>query len=171
MANLEPLGFDPAKTEDMGEGFKVVPPGTYNVVVVDSDVKNTKNGGKMLELKYQIIDGQYVGDTLIDRINLINSNDMAEKIGRSQLKHICDAVGHKGQLKDSNQLHGKPFSVKVVIEPFESNKEPGKMLDSNKVEKRMPRQATTQTATSRPTPATPAPAQPAQAAMAWCSHG
>lgn len=141
MANLGPLGFNPAEVEDMGDGFKVLPPNIYTVVIVDSDVKDTKSGGKMLELKYQIVDGQYTGETLVDRLNIVNSSEMAQKIGLSQLKNVCDAVGFTGQLTDSNQLHGKPFSVKVVIEQFESNKEKGKMLDSNKIEKRMKKQA------------------------------
>jgi len=160
MANLEPLGFNPADVADMGDGFKVVPPGTYNVVIVESDVQATAKGGKMLVLKYQIIDGQQVGDTVVDRLNIVNSSDTAQKIGLSQLKNICDAIGHVGQLKDSAQLHGKPLAIKVVVEKFESNKEAGKMLESNKIEKRMPKQA----ASVAPPP--PAAGQPA-AKMAW----
>lgn len=159
MADLAPLGFAPENIEDMGDGFKVIPPGTYNVVAVESDVKDTKSGGKMLELKYQIMDGANVGDTLLDRLNIVNSSETAQKIGLSQLKNICDAIGHTGQLKDSNQLHGKPFAVKVVVEEFESNKEKGKMLKSNKIEKRMKKQSASSAA-----PATPG--QPKQAA-AW----
>lgn len=140
MANLLPMNFIPENVEDMGDGFKVVPPGTYNVVIVDSDVQDTKSGGKMLVCKYQVIDGQYVGDTLVDRLNIVNASDQAQKIGLSQLKNICDAVGHTGQLKDSNQLHGKPFAVKVTVEDFESNKT-GKTLKKNKIEKRMAKQA------------------------------
>ena len=157
MADLAPLGFAPENIEDMGDGFKVIPPGTYNVVAVESDVKDTKSGGKMLELKYQIMDGANVGDTLLDRLNIVNSSETAQKIGLSQLKNICDAIGHTGQLKDSNQLHGKPFAVKVVVEEFESNKEKGKMLKSNKIEKRMKKQSASSAA-----PATPD--QPKQAA-------
>lgn len=159
MADLAPLGFSPENIEDMGDGFKVIPPGTYNVVAVESDVKGTKTGGKMLELKYQIMDGANVGDTLLDRLNIVNSSETAQKIGLSQLKNICDAIGHTGQLKDSNQLHGKPFAVKVVVEEFESNKEKGKMLKSNKIEKRMKKQSASSAA-----PATKD--QPKQAA-AW----
>ena len=159
MADLAPLGFAPENIEDMGDGFKVIPPGTYNVVAVESDVKDTKSGGKMLELKYQIMDGANVGDTLLDRLNIVNSSETAQKIGLSQLKNICDAIGHTGQLKDSNQLHGKPFAVRVVVEEFESNKEKGKMLKSNKIEKRMKKQSASSAA-----PATPD--QPKQAA-AW----
>ena len=136
MADLTPLGFNPANVEDMGSGFSVIPPGLYNVMIVESAVKDTKTGGKLLELKYQIIDGQHVGSSLTDRINIQNSSETAQKIGLSQLKHICDAVGFAGVLKDSNQIHGKPFSVKVTVEQFQSNKD-GKMLDSNKIEKRM----------------------------------
>ena len=159
MADLAPLGFAPENIEDMGDGFKVIPPGTYNVVAVESDVKDTKSGGKMLELKYQIMDGANVGDTLLDRLNIVNSSETAQKIGLSQLKNICDAIGYTGQLKDSNQLHGKPFAVKVVVEEFESNKEKGKMLKSNKIEKRMKKQSASSAA-----PATPD--QPKKAA-AW----
>ena len=150
MADLAPLGFAPENIEDMGDGFKVIPPGTYNVVAVESDVKDTKTGGKMLELKYQIMDGANVGDTLLDRLNIVNSSETAQKIGLSQLKNICDAIGHTGQLKDSNQLHGKPFAVKVVVEEFESNKEKGKMLKSNKIEKRMKKQSASSAAPATP---------------------
>ena len=137
MANLEPLQFIPAQIEDMGDGFKVVPPGIYDVVIVESDVKPTRSGGKMLVLKYQIVAGPNAGDFLTDRLNIDNASETAKRIGLSQLKNICDAIGFAGMLKDSNQLHGKPFSVIVVVEEFESNKEAGKMLESNKIEKRM----------------------------------
>lgn len=163
MADLSPLNYDPAQVEDMGDGFKVIPPGTYNVMVVDSDVQTTRSGGKMLVLKYQIIDGAYIGDTVVDRLNLVNTSETAQKIGLSQLKNVCDAIGHKGQLKNSEQLHGKPLSIKVVVEKFESNKEPGKMLDSNRVEKRMKKQAAS---TLAAVPASGSADQP-KAAISW----
>ena len=159
MANLEPLGFIPEQIEDMGDGFKVVPPGVHNVVIVESDVQQTRSGGKMLVLKYQIVDGPNTGDFLTDRLNIDNASETAKRIGLSQLKNVCDAIGFAGMLKDSNQLHGKVFSVKVVVEKFESNKEPGKMLDRNKIEKRMKKGSA---------PAAPAPtAEQPKAAAAW----
>ena len=160
MADLSPLGFIPAEIEDMGDGFKVVPPGIYDVVIVESDVKPTRSGGKMLELKYQIVAGPNAGDFLTDRLNIDNASETAKRIGLSQLKNICDAIGFAGMLKDSNQLHGKPFSVKVVVEKFESNKEAGKMLESNKIEKRMKKGSAVAAA---PQPATEQP----RAAAAW----
>ena len=76
MADLTPLNYDPAKTEDVGEGgFRVIPPGTYIVMIVASELQNTKAGnGKMLVLTYQIIEGREVGGTLIDRINIIKNH-------------------------------------------------------------------------------------------------
>lgn len=160
MADLSPLGFIPAEIEDMGDGFKVVPPGIYDVVIVESDVKPTRSGGKMLVLKYQIVAGPNAGDFLTDRLNIDNASETAKRIGLSQLKNICDSIGFAGMLKDSNQLHGKPFAVKVVVEKFESNKEAGKMLESNKIEKRMKKGAMAAAA------APPAAEQP-RAAAAW----
>ena len=160
MANLEPLQFIPEQIEDLGDGFKVVPPGIYDVVIVESDVQPTRSGGKMLVLKYQIVSGPNAGDFLTDRLNIDNASETAKRIGLSQLKNICDAIGFSGMLKDSNQLHGKPFSVKVVVEKFESNKESGKMLESNKIEKRMKKGSAVAAA---PAPTTEQP----RAAAAW----
>ena len=160
MADLSTLGFIPENIEDMGDGFKVVPPGIYDVVIVESDVKPTRSGGKMLELKYQVVAGPNTGDFLTDRLNIDNASETAKRIGLSQLKNVCDAIGFAGMLKDSNQLHGKVFSVKVVVEKFESNKEAGKMLDSNKIEKRMKKGSAVSAA---PPPAAEQP----RAAAAW----
>ena len=160
MADLTALGYDPAKVEDIGEGnFSVVPPGIYHVIIVNSELKDNRAGnGKFLEISYQIIEGQFIGKTVKDRINVMNPSETALRIGLSQLKKICDAVGHKGQLKDSCQLHGKLMAIKVSIEEFESNKEPGKMLQSNRVESRMPKQSA----------ASPSPsAESGQAPLAW----
>ena len=159
MANLEPLQFIPEQIEEANL-FQIVPPGIYDVVIVESDVKPTRSGGKMLELKYQIVAGPNAGDFLTDRLNIDNASDTAKRIGLSQLKNICDAIGFAGMLKDSNQLHGKVFSVKVVVEKFESNKEAGKMLESNKVEKRMKKGSAV---ASAPAPTTEQP----RAAAAW----
>lgn len=173
MANLSDLNYDPSKVEDVGEGnFRALPPGIYNVVIVDSQLRETKAGnGKFLEITYQVIEGREVGQTVKDRINVMNPSETAQRIGLSQLKKICEAVGHKGQLGDSCQLHGKPMAIKVSIEEFESNSEKGKMLKSNRVENRMPRQsAATSAATSAPQQSAPgaqAATAPAPAPLAW----
>ena len=37
MADLGPLGFNPAEVENMGDGFKVLPPGIYTVIIVEPE--------------------------------------------------------------------------------------------------------------------------------------
>lgn len=112
--------------------FEVVEPGWKKVVIVESDVTATKSGnGKMLVLKYELQDG--TGRNLTDRLNIVNPSETAQKIGRGALAKIALAVGNKGQLTDTNVLHGRPFDVLISVEEFESNTEAGKMLKSNKV--------------------------------------
>jgi len=167
MADLTPLGFNPAEVEDLGDGFKVLPPGIYTVIIVDSKVADTKSGdGKMLLLTYQIIEGKNISDTVLDRLNILNPSPKAQAIGLSQLKNICDAVGHVGNLADSDILHGKPLSVKIGIEPFTNNE--GKVLESNRVEKRMKKQAAQQgEMPPPPEAASQSAASGEQASMPW----
>ena len=127
------LGFE-LKTEEAAAEFsgqfEVLPPGWIQVVVTGSEVKDTKAGtGKMLELVYETRDGK----TLKDRLNIVNPSEVAQKIGRAALGKLAVSIGIKGELKDTNVLHGRPFEIKVEVEEFESNKEAGKMLKSNKV--------------------------------------
>jgi hypothetical protein len=137
MADLTKLNFNPADVEEMGSNFELIPPGTYPVVIIDSGIKDTKAGtGKILSLDYQIVEGSSSGKLIVDRLNIKNQSEMAQKIGLSNLKNICDAIGFLGVLTDATLLHGKPFSVTVEVEDFESNNT-GKTLQSNKVVKRM----------------------------------
>lgn len=126
------LGFDLNTEEAAAEfsSFEVLAPGWYQVVITGSEVKPTKAGnGKMLELVYETRDGK----TLKDRLNIMNPSEVAQKIGRAALGKIAVSIGIKGELADTAKLHGRPFEIKVEVEEFESNKEAGKMLKSNKV--------------------------------------
>lgn len=163
MADLTGMGFNPAEAEDMGEGFTLVPPGIYTVIIAKSELKDTKTrNGKFLELSCQIVEGPHTGTVIFDRLNVRNPSEIAQKIGLSDLKHICDAIKFAGQLTDSAQLHGKPYSVKVDVENFQSDKD-GTTKQSNKISKRMVRQKPT--AASAP-PTQPGAKQPQQAAAA-----
>lgn len=150
MANLGfGINAEEAAQEYRGS-FEVSPPGWYRVVITGSEVKATKSGtGKMLELKYESRDGK----TFLDRLNIINSSEVAQKIGRAALGKIALSIGHKGELKNTDVLHGRPFEVKVDVKEFESNNEPGKMLKSNEVTDYRPA-GTEAPATATPKPAT-----------------
>jgi len=143
MADLTPLNFAPENVEDLGDGFKVLPPGIYSVIIADSKVVDTKKGdGKRLVLIYQVTEGPNTGDTLEDGLNVMNPNSKCQNIGLSQLKNVCDAIGFTGTLTNSEMIHGKPLSVKVSIKPSDKiNEKTGKPFDNNEIDKRMVKQA------------------------------
>ena len=110
------LQFDANQVEPQAP-LEPVPSGLYNVMIVESDMKPTKAGdGQYLELVLQIIDGQYKGRKLWDRLNLFSKNQTAVQIAQSTLSAICHAV-NVIQVQDSQQLHDKPLLAKVVFMP------------------------------------------------------
>jgi hypothetical protein len=142
MANLG-KGIDVNEAvKDFKSGYEVVEPGWKTVVIDNSEVKDTStSGGKMLVLNYALQDGS--GRNVTDRLNIMNKSDVAQKIGQATLAKIAKCIGIEGTLNNSDVLHGKPFDVKIVIEPFRSNKANDKgeypMIDSNKVKDYKPK--------------------------------
>ena len=114
MANLG--NFNASEIEPQGS-FEPIPAGWYTAMIVDSEMKATKNGtGEYLQLRLDIIDGDHQGRVLFDRLNLNNQNQTAVEIAQRQLSAICRAVGVM-QPQDSSDLHDKPLRVKVAIRP------------------------------------------------------
>ncbi len=63
-----------------------LPPGDYQAVITDSELKPTKNGGgQYLELVLQVQEGPYKGRKVWDRLNLFNSNQTAVVIAKQRL--------------------------------------------------------------------------------------
>ena len=111
------------------QSFAPLPAGSYISQVSSSEIKPTKAGtGQMLNLTFDVIDGQYKGRKIFGRINIVNQNPEAERIGQSQLSALCHAIGVM-QLNDTQQLHNKPVKIKVRVRVDES----GKYDDSNDV--------------------------------------
>lgn len=108
------LNFD-ARQVAPATGFETVPPGWYNVIVDESEMKPTKaEGGAYLKVRYSILDGQYAGRKLFGNINLQNANPQAVEIGLKQLSALAHAVGVL-MVADSQQLHNIPLKIKVKV--------------------------------------------------------
>lgn len=132
MADLTGVGIDPNVPENTG-GFTLIPAGKYNAVIVADKVVKTKDeSGKILELKVQIIDGPHAGESITDRINIINKSAQAQAIGQGQLKRICNITGCPFPPADTTMMYGKPLQITVKVEDFTSNTS-GKELQSNKI--------------------------------------
>lgn len=108
------LNFDATNVEP-DTGFDTVPAGWYNVAMDESELKPTKDGhGTYLQVRFNILDGQYRGRKLFARLNIRNANAQAQEIALRQLSAIGHAVGIL-QIADSQQLHGHALKVKVKI--------------------------------------------------------
>lgn len=119
MADLQ--GFD-ASQVDPSVDFEAVPAGRYEVMIVESEMKDTASGtGKYLQLNMVILGGDCEGRMLFARLNLVNQSDKAVQIARGQLSAICRAVNVLVP-KDSTALHNLPLIVRVDREEYEPGK-------------------------------------------------
>lgn len=159
--------FDASSIEP-SSGYDVLPPGKYLAQIVASEMRVTKDGlGQYLYLEVDILDGQYAGRKLFDRLNLINANPDAVQIAQRTLSSICRAVG-KLQVSNSEQLHLIPLIADVRVRPPK-----GMYGESNSI-RYLPRNAAPAPAATAPTapiaarPVTAAPTStPAANGLPW----
>ena len=108
--------FDAANV-DPNAGFELYPAGKYLVQIIASEMRPTKDGrGQYLYLELDILDGQFAGRKLFDRLNLVNDNPDTVDIAKRALSSICRATGQM-QVKDSEQLHLIPLIADVRVRP------------------------------------------------------
>jgi hypothetical protein len=114
--NLSAFEFD-ASAVELASSFDPLPAGNYNVIITESEVKETKNGtGQLIALKMCVFDGEFENRIIFSNINFKNAHETTQKIGKQQLASLCKAVGVLTP-KDSSDLHDKPLVVKVIISP------------------------------------------------------
>jgi hypothetical protein len=117
MADLGKWQNDVEAAED-SQDFDPMPAGDYRVVVDGGEEKATKAGnGVRLVLTLVVVDGEYKGRKLWASFNVENPNPKAVEIARSQLKQLIGAVGLKSFPRDTSDLEGIPFLVRVALKP------------------------------------------------------
>jgi len=109
------LNFNAAEVEPQ-QSFDALPPGRYEVIISESEMKDTKAGtGQYLQLTFDVIGGQHNGRKLWSRLNLVNPNATAVGIAERELSAICHCVGIITP-SDSEELHDRPLIVDVIQE-------------------------------------------------------
>jgi hypothetical protein len=109
--------FNPQSVEPQ-RPLEPLPTGWYNVQIVESEVKPTKNNdGHYLEVVIEVIDGEYRGRKAWDRLNLDNQSAQAKEIAYRTLSSICHSTNTLHQITDSAELHGKPLMARIVKRP------------------------------------------------------
>ena len=107
-------GFN-AHEVDPNPSLEPVPAGRYLTIVVDSQLKPTKNGlGEYLEFKFEIVDGPHKGRNVWERLTIRHTNETTVKIARGNLSALCRAV-NRMQPNDSAELHGIPLMIVVGL--------------------------------------------------------
>lgn len=115
MADLSELNFN--RDAEPPKDFEPLPAGSYLAQVVDSDIKDTKNGtGKYVKLEWEIIDGEYGGRRVFAMYNIINANPTAQEIGEAEFSAACLGLGKAG-CRDTEELHAIPCVIKLKVQP------------------------------------------------------
>lgn len=156
------LNFNAANVAP-SEVIEAVPAGWYNAVIDNSELKPTKDGsGAYLEVRFSVMDGQYVNRKIFKRLNIKNNSAQAQEIAYRELSSICHAIG-RIQVSDSHELHGVPLKIKVTVRAASGDYEASNDIRSYKnINEPTP---ATATATAFAPPAAPWSAQSAPPAF------
>jgi hypothetical protein len=108
------LNFN-ANTVEPAQAMEPIPANWYDAQVVASEIKATSNGlGSFVSLTIEILGGAYNKRKVFDRFNIVNANPTAVEIAYRSLSALCHAV-NVIDMQDTQQLHGRPFQVKVSL--------------------------------------------------------
>ena len=108
--------FD-ASSVDPPTAYEVLPAGRYQVQIVQSELRVTRDGtGQYLWLMMDILEGAYQGRKVFDQLNLVNRSAQTVEIAQRTLSAICHATGRM-QVSDSEDLHLIPMTITVTVEP------------------------------------------------------
>jgi hypothetical protein len=111
--------FNVEASEKMGD-FSVIPADKYIAQIIKSEVKETKAGdGHYLALQFQVIEGEYNGRIVFERLNIQNKNPQTVEIAQKTLATIGEICGLK-TIDDSEQLHNVPMEIRVIVKPAEA---------------------------------------------------
>lgn len=114
------LGFSFSYTEDdLKDDFAPIPEGTYDVEVVDTEVRRTKDGtGLFISTTLRVIDGEYENRRIFTNITVKSDNPKALGMGKKILGQLCNAIGMPVgfELENTNDLHNVPVKVVLYIQ-------------------------------------------------------
>jgi hypothetical protein len=99
------------------QSFDALPPGKYEAIITESEMKATKSGsGEYLQLTFEVVNNdEFSGRKLWARLNLVNDNKTAVEIAERELSAICHCVGVLSP-QDSEELHDRPLVIDVAQE-------------------------------------------------------
>lgn len=114
-------GFNAKDHEKMGD-FTPIPADEYMVIIKKTEQKRTKDEkGAYIAFQFEVINHPvYSKRILFTNLNIENNNPVTVEIAEKQLATIAEAVGVPN-FEDTEQLHGIPLMIKVVLKPATPN--------------------------------------------------
>ena len=113
MSTQFPETFDPTTQE--GNSWDVLPVGEYVAQVVEASIQQPNSGdGYHLALTWKIIEGDYEGRQVWQRITYLHSSEQAQTIGRKTLKDLCVATGVAEQVDNAEVFLFKPVRIRLA---------------------------------------------------------
>lgn len=101
-------------TDETQKFFLSIPGGDYMAVIKESDYKkNNKKTGKLLSLKWEIINGNFKGHKIPDQFHLEHENLQTKQIGERRYNSLKQVLG-VDTVQDSSQLHDIPCIIRVI---------------------------------------------------------
>lgn len=123
---------DDVWTQQDRDDFSPIPPGSYEVVCIDHEVKTTKAGnGEYVSLTFEILDGQFAKRRLWFNFNWTNPSLEAMRIGRQQFKQFINAAGLE-KVADTEESVDLTCIVEVDIDPKDATRNRIKRFTSRK---------------------------------------
>jgi hypothetical protein len=107
---------------DNGGDFQPLPAGWYSATITGAELRDTKktdeNGrpGQYIRVTYDVTGPTHQGRKVWGNLNVSNSNEKAEQIGRQQLGELMRAGG-LARVKDTDELLGVSLEIKVKFVP------------------------------------------------------
>lgn len=123
--------FDATQVAPSTGALPPIPEGWYPAVIDQSELKDTSTGGKYLEFRFKVIEGDFINHTVFARLNVANSNPATQEYAYKDLSAICHAV-NQIRLSDTQELHNKPLKIKVKLrEARTDEQDPTKKYDAS----------------------------------------
>lgn len=112
------IQFDPTEGEASTprDGFPVIPPGKYPAQIVESSRReeDPDDPNHTFNLKFEIVDGEYVGRNIWTDIRFLNTNSEAQEYGQRDMKAICRATNTL-KAASTEDLHFKTFMLHLRV--------------------------------------------------------
>lgn len=113
------------------QSFDVLPKGWYQAKLIESEAAATNGGGQMLKFTAEILAPAWAaGRKVFLRFNVVNSSEDAVRIGKEHLAAISLACGVP-QWGNTEQLHEKPFHLKLKVNKGKPNPQTGELYDDS----------------------------------------